>query len=104
MDYRDLLIDPRPELTHDTNNWKRLLRLIPELSDKGVAELLQRRLWTLRSLGVILKPTRDGLKFIPLIGPECSWEYEIDFEDLKVKYLKPYAAEIKYLLERVLEP
>lgn len=103
-DLQYLFMDPRPELIQDTNLWTKLFGLIPELENKGIVALLQRRLWTMRCFGVMLKPTAKGLKFEPIVGPECTWEYEIDFEEAKIKYLKQYVTEITWLLKKVMEP
>lgn len=96
-----LLSDPRPDIEQDSNLWTKLFRLIPKLDDKEKAELLHKRLWTIRALGTMLKQTREGLKFIPIVGEKCNWIYEIDFEEAKHIYLKPYAAEISELLRKV---
>lgn len=101
MEY--LFSDPRPDLSEDSDKWTRLFKLIPALPDRNIAELLLKRLWTLRGMGVEIKSTTSGLKLIPLIGPNYSWENEKEFEELKMQYLRPYAAEIKELLRRVNE-
>jgi hypothetical protein len=100
----NLFIDPRPDLIQDSNLWTKLFKLIPELENKNAASLLQKRLWTMRCFGAMLKPTVNGLKFEPIVGPGCTWEYEIDFDNDKIKYLKPYTAEISWLLKKVIEP
>lgn len=99
-----LFIDPRPELIQDTNLWTKLFGIIPGLENKEAAAILQKRLWAIRCFGVMLNPTVNGLKFEPIVGPDCAWEHEIDFEEVKIKYLKPYVAEITWLLKKVIEP
>jgi hypothetical protein len=101
MDY--IYSDPRPEIIQDSNLWKKLLRLIPTLEDKDIAGILQKRLWTLRSAGTMLKPTSDGgLKFVPIIRQGSDWENEDFFKEMAKKHLKPYAKEINYLLGKVM--
>lgn len=104
MDLSYLFIDPRPELIQDTNLWTKLFNLIPELENKQAAAALQKHLWAIRCFGVMLNPTGNGLKFEPIVGLDCAWEHEIDFEEVKIKYLKPYVAEITCLLKKVIEP
>jgi hypothetical protein len=101
LDY--LFTDPRPDFTQDSVTWNRLLELIPSLDDKHIAQLLQKRLWTLRSAGVMLKPNGSGgLKFVAAIGNRCDFASEAEFEEIKKKYLSPYANEISELLRKVL--
>ena len=95
-----LFSDPRPELP-DTKHWKKLLRLIPLLKNRETAELLQRRLWTLRSAGTLLKPYSGGLRFVPMIGQTGAFDNDVEFEEMKRKYLAPYATEIAELLRKV---
>ncbi|KIL35198.1 hypothetical protein SD71_16015 [Cohnella kolymensis] len=92
--------DPRPELP-DSPLWKKLLRTIPTLKNKETAELLQRRLWTLRSVGTFLKAYSGGLRFVPIIGPTGAFDYDVEFDEMKRKYLAPYATEIAELLRKV---
>lgn len=100
----ELFTDPRPELIKDSNHWKKLLRLIPTLEDKKIAEVLQKRLWSLRNGGAILKLYRDGLKFEIVINERSAWDTQEEFTTMKKQYLTPYAAEIKYILGKVMEP
>jgi hypothetical protein len=99
----NLFVDPRPDLIQDTNLWTKLFRLIPELENKEAAVMLQKHLWAIRCFGVVLKQSPKGLKFEPIVGPECAWEYEVDFEEVKIKYLKPYVTEISWMLKRLNE-
>lgn len=98
-----LFHDPRPEIIQDTNLWNRLLRLNPKHPDTKVAYELQTLLWTLRSSGTMLKFDGTGLKFVPIIGEGNYWESEAEFEDMKRRYLGPYAKEIAGLLRRVMQ-
>jgi hypothetical protein len=104
MDLQYLFTDPRPELIQDTNLWTKLFSLIPELENKQATAALQKHLWAIRCFGVMLKPAVNGLRFEPIVGPDCAWEYEVDFEEMKIKYLKPYVTEITWLLKKVMEP
>jgi hypothetical protein len=97
--------DPRPEIKQDSWAWNRILKLVVELENKQVASAIQKDLWTIRSVGTMLKPVKDGgLKFVPIFGEGGGWESEAEFEDMKRRYLGPYAKEISFLLGKVMNP
>jgi hypothetical protein len=95
-----LFDDPRPTLP-DTNLWQKLLRAIPSLEDQLSSEKLQRRLWTMRSIGVALRYQDSVWRFVAILDQTGGYETEKEFEDDKKKYLAPYAAEIAELLRKV---
>lgn len=91
--------DPRPEVEQDTMVWRRLLRLIPQMEWELVKkERIQLMLWTIRSAGTMLRPSRDGLRFEPLIDPDGYWESQAMFDEIKRSMMAPYATEIRDLL------
>lgn len=92
-----LMDDPRPELP-DTQLWQQLFRNMKAISDIEKRYLLHKRLWSLRSSGLMIKPGDRGLKFD--LGPVNDWDRE-HFEQIKNDYLKPYAAELSSLLRRL---
>lgn len=97
---RYLFDDPRPDLEQDTNLWIKLLRGAAYLEDREIAFRLSKRLWTMRCIGTQLKPTREGMKFIPIIEPEGLWPSQEWFDEFKLRDLKPYKNEIQFLIDR----
>lgn len=101
MEY--LFSDPRPDLITDSGLWHRLLRFIGTLEDRTVAYQLQTLLWTFRSAGTTLRFDGSGLKFVPIISEGNYWDSIDEFEDMKKRYLGPYAKEISALLRQVMK-
>lgn len=97
---RFLFYDDRPELP-DTELWNRLLKIIHKLEDRKTAELLQKRLWTMRSIGTMIRRTHLGSRFEPIIHEHSGWDSVEFFNELKKQYLLPYEKEIKWLLDNL---
>lgn len=91
-DMRFLWADPRPEL-RDTRYWHHLFRLIPSLHSERRCEL-HKRLWTMRSMGMMLRFTHIKTEFVTVLGQACAWESDKEFEANKLRYLVPYREEI----------
>lgn len=102
VEVSELFSDPRPDLAVDTALWTRLLRLVPQL-DAPISTRyeLQRRLWTIRSAGTLLRPSTSGLRFVPLIDPDGAWINQSEFDDMKKKHLSPHALHIRTLLNQL---
>lgn len=94
-----LVEDPFPKYKLDSHRWVRLFRLIPiHVLDKQIAELLSKRMWTLRSIGATMQRDLSGIRIVPILAPEGGWSTIEEYEELTVKYLKPYSNEIKRLI------
>jgi hypothetical protein len=83
----------------DTKEWERLFRACicspnVNLDDRERVDLLF-LLNDFRGMGTVI---RAG-KLAPLIYPDGRWESQEEYDDFKERYLKPYAKEIKILLE-----
>ncbi|WP_426450638.1 hypothetical protein ACP26L_01185 [Paenibacillus sp. S-38] len=101
-DYAFLLTDPRPDLEKDSKLWSRLIRECIFLPDRRKALELSFRLWTIRSIGTIIRWTHHGSRLEPiLLSPDSAWPSQEFYDEMKDKYLKPYAAEIRTLLLKV---
>jgi hypothetical protein len=98
-----MMSDPRPEIVQDTNLWNKLFRLIDNMNDRDKAMKLSARLWTVRSAGTLLRPSTDGLKFVPLLDDRGAWEDQAFFDEIKKKYLAPYKDDIEHLLKAVMK-
>jgi hypothetical protein len=96
-----LQIDPRPHLIEDSHLWVQLFHLIPDLEDKQIADLLQKRLWTLRCFGMLIKRSHTHYYFEPILEPEGVWDSVEYYKEIKLKYLAPYAKEIQELLGKL---
>jgi hypothetical protein len=91
--------DPKPELEKDTLIWRRMLRVIPQMQwDLVKMERIQMMLWTIRSAGTELRPSRDGYRFTPLLDPDGFWLDQQHFDEIKKSMMAPYATEIRDLL------
>lgn len=90
--------DPRPYLP-DHRIWQRLLLIILDSDQKERSILLQKRLWTLRSIGTVIQWNTNGLKLVPLIDPDGDWPDKLFFDEMTATYLKPHAFIIRQLLE-----
>lgn len=96
--------DPRPEFKSDSHRWRLLFRLIPaHISDRSVAEMLSKRLWTLRAMGMLMRRDMSGIKLVPTPAPVGIWEGLDEYEEIKAKYLTPYAEQIRVLIWMVEE-
>jgi hypothetical protein len=93
--------DPYPKLIQDTHLWVKLFRSTAYIEDRKLAIELLIRLNDMRAAGTLLKPSVNGLRFVPLIYPDGWYDSVEFFEEIKIKYLKPYATEIRRLLDRV---
>jgi hypothetical protein len=93
--------DPRPDLP-DTELWSRVLRIVGKcVVDRKRAADLQLNLWTIRSLGTVIKSTHLENKLVPLlIGEGGEWDSEELFQQITRKYLTEFAYEIKLILMR----
>lgn len=104
MDLSFLLEDPLPSSGFDSHRWRRLFRLIPlHIRDRKKAYTLLTRMWTIRSAGAVLRRDLEGIRLVPLIDPDGSWpDKEFYDQEIRDKYLTPFAAELKHLI-RLLE-
>jgi hypothetical protein len=87
----DLIEDPRPDLTEDSELWTRFLNLCYDLK-------LFRNLITFREIGTRISKTSKGYEFIPEVGPN-AWESAEFFQEIKVKCLAPYRNELVIMLK-----
>lgn len=92
-----LFSDPRPDLP-DTMIWDKLLKSIHTQFHTKKAYEMQKLMWSIRSFGTMIKPSKDGLKLVPLYEPDGAWT-EQDYKDISQEYLRPVAREIKHLLD-----
>lgn len=100
----DLLTDPLPEQKFDSHRWNKLFRLIIQhVKDRELACMLLKRMWSIRSIGTVMRRDMHGLKLVPLLDPEGGWP-DMDFwESIRSEYLVPYSPEIKHLIGLVAE-
>ncbi|WP_138755781.1 hypothetical protein [Paenibacillus sinopodophylli] len=100
----DLLSDPLPEQKFDSHRWRKLFMLIVmHVKDRELAYTLLCRMHSIRSIGTVLRRDMHGLKFVPLLDPEGAWPDMAFYDDIKQRYLLPYAAELKHLIGLVAE-
>lgn len=89
-----LFSDPKPHLP-DSPLWTSILRdQLPVSNINGKAHLAS-MLHTLREQGTMIQ---HG-KLVPLVHPGKGWDSEAEFKEMTV-FLKPFAWEIKNLIER----
>jgi hypothetical protein len=96
----DLVKDPRPELS-DTLFWRVLFVNTFELERAQETYALHVLLWQMRAMGMMVNRTHQDIKLVPLIHPDGEWESVEWFNEMRDKFLRPRAAEIKELLARV---
>ncbi|NQX68467.1 hypothetical protein HQN90_20285 [Paenibacillus alba] len=101
----DLFSDPRPYLP-DHRIWRKLLLIILDAEHKEISLLLQKRLWTIRSIGTVIQWSTNDVKLVPLIEPygvispsDGGWPDKQFFDEMAATYLKPYAFTVRQLLE-----
>lgn len=92
-----LFEDDRTDL-QDTLLWQKIFGGI-HLFETEKAYFLQKRLWTLRSMGMMIKPSRHGLRFDR--AADSAWETDGEFESMKREVLLPYADEIKLIFKEL---
>lgn len=95
-----LLVDPRADLVKDSHLWVQLFRLIPTTANLEAARILSPRLYYLRAFGTEINRTHVKTEMVPIIG-EGNWPSLEFYNEIREKYLRPYAAEIKQLLGRL---
>lgn len=94
----ELLTDPMTHLNRDSHLWPIVFHNIYDLHmDKPKAVELHKLLWRTRYMGTEIIRTHIDTKLVPLFAPVGYWEDEEMYEVMK-KYLKPYAKEIRQLL------
>lgn len=105
MDLSYLLDDPLPSSAFDSHRWRRLFRLIPvHIKDPQKSYTLLTRMWTIRSAGAVLRRDLEGIRLVPLIDPDGAWpNMEFYDQEIRAKYLAPFAAELKHLIRLVEE-
>ncbi|MFN0222132.1 hypothetical protein [Paenibacillus sp. KR2-11] len=102
--YEFLLTDPRPDLAKDSRQWTRLIRGAIKLPNPDKALELSLRLWTIRSIGTVIQWNHNGCRLEPILLHEDSeWPSKEFYDEMKVKYLLPYADEIRTLLLKATE-
>ncbi|WP_307444130.1 hypothetical protein [Paenibacillus sp. V4I3] len=60
---------------------------------------MQKRLWTMRSIGTVIQWNPNVIKLVPLLEDDGDWPDKQFFDDMSAEYLKPFAAVISQLLE-----
>lgn len=91
------ITDPRPELTYDSADWKKLL----ERAEK-VNGMLTGTLHGFRCGGLRLHRGGKGYVLRPDFDPNSSiWTSQAEYEADKAKWLLPYQEEIKELLRQL---
>lgn len=93
-------MDPRPDLKEDHLLWSRLLD-----QANGLDEELAGVLHGLRCGGTRIKKVKGRYMLRPDIDPSgrVAWGRAEDYEELRNKYLKPYAQEVIQLLAQLKE-
>lgn len=87
--------DPRPDLAHDSKDWKRLLALAAA-EDIQLAWILQ----GCRCVGLRLHKSSDGYSLRPDFDPRSSqWTSQAAYEKDRNKYLLPHKEKIIKLLD-----
>lgn len=99
LDY--IFEDPRPG-NIDSGMWRKIFRTFIKLEDEERSFKLHKIFYELRGMGTKLRITENGLRLFPMIYPEGIWESEEEFNQHKIKYLKPFTSEIKELFELVM--
>lgn len=93
--------DPRPHLA-DSPLWTSLFRGTAHLTDRQRAKELYFHLWSFRYHGAIIQRTSaTDMKLYPIYLPDGHWLNEWEFEEMKEKFLKPYAKELNALIQRL---
>ena len=95
--------DPRPDLREDHHLWKRFLKLAANMPEEKEADELTSVLNGMRCGGTLLVQGKTGYVLRPLIDPEKGWLTQVDYEELRVKFLKPHFERVKGVLRLVSE-
>jgi hypothetical protein len=93
--------DPRPDLP-DSPQWTLLLwSIAKQIDDNETGLLLQKRLWTLRSIGARLEGSpRNGYRIVPMYESSGGgWVDEAHWSEMRARYIHPYGKEIIKILE-----
>lgn len=96
-------VDPRPDLKDDHPLWNRLLQLTFGITDDKESFEICGVLNGIRCGGTLLVKSKNGYKFQPLIDKQMGFNCREDYDELKEKYLKPHAYQIKVLLKTLSE-
>lgn len=83
--------DPRPDL-NGTEIWEKLFEL-------AEGELLG-SLKGIRCFGTVLKKTKSGWRFIPIVS-DGNWQSKEEFKEIMNQYLGDYRKEIAELLKKL---
>lgn len=96
--------DPRPDLESDSVRWAAILTLAND--EYGPCELIDALRWIRVGGTCIVARNYQGTprwRLRPLVDPARGWTTEEEYTEARNKYLKPYAQEVAYLLERLEE-
>ena len=91
------MIDPRPDLKGDTDQWKLLLTMA-DMRDPMMAGALH----GFRCAGCRLTKMRQGWRMESDLDPAtCSWETQDAFKTDRDEWLLPYREEIVAMLQEI---